>query len=42
MSNLITAQNFKEYRAGLGFTKQDDIKNFFGAKDMIATVDLTI
>lgn len=39
MSNLITAQNFKEYRAGLGFTKQDDIKNFFGAKDMIATVD---
>jgi len=35
----ITAEDFRQYRKRLGFTKQTDVKNFFGAKDIIPTVD---
>lgn len=39
MDNEITAKYFKEYRKELGFTNQDDVKNFFAAKDIAPTVD---
>lgn len=39
MDNEITAKYFKEYRKELGFCKQDDVKKFFAAKDIIPTVD---
>ena len=35
----ITAEHFKEYRHKLGFGNQTDAKNFFGAKDLLPTVD---
>lgn len=36
----ITAEYFKQYRQKLGFSNQSDVKNFFGAKDIIPAVDL--
>lgn len=36
---LIDTKYFKEYRQKLGFTNQQDIKNFFAGKDIIPTVD---
>lgn len=36
---MITTEYFKQYRKGLGFTKQDDVKNFFAAKDITPLVD---
>ncbi len=36
----ITAEYFRNYRQKLGFTNQSDVKNFFGAKDIIPAVDL--
>lgn len=35
----ITAEYFGRYRKGLGFSSQTDVKNFFGAKDIIPGVD---
>lgn len=35
----ITAEYFRRYRQKLGFAKQADVKNFFGAKDITPTVD---
>jgi len=37
--NMINTKYFKEYREKLGFTNQNNAKAFFGAKDIIATVD---
>ena len=37
----ITAEYFRQYRQKLGFSNQADVKNFFGAKDITPTVDLT-
>jgi len=31
----ITAEYFRQYRQKLGFSNQADVKNFFGAKDII-------
>lgn len=36
---MITTEYFKQYRKNLGFTKQDDVKSFFAAKDITPTVD---
>lgn len=36
---MIDAKYFKEYREKLGFTNQNGIKAFFGAKDIVSTVD---
>lgn len=36
---IITADDFRQYRKKLGFTKQADVKDFFGAKDITPTVD---
>ncbi len=36
---LIDTKYFKEYRQKLGFTNQQDVKSFFGGKDIIPTVD---
>lgn len=36
---MINTKYFKEYREKLGFTNQNNAKAFFGAKDIIATVD---
>lgn len=36
---MIDAKYFKEYREKLGFTNQSGIKAFFGAKDIVSTVD---
>ena len=36
---MIDAKYFKEYREKLGFTNQNGIKAFFGAKDIISEVD---
>ena len=35
----ITAEYFKQYRQKLGFANQAAVKNFFGAKDVVPTVD---
>ena len=35
----ITAEYFKQYRRKLGFANQGDAKDFFGAKDIVPTVD---
>ena len=35
----ITSEYFRQYRQKLGFANQSDVKNFFGAKDIIPTVD---
>lgn len=35
----ITAEYFRQYRQKLGFGNQADVKNFFGAKDIVPTVD---
>lgn len=35
----ISAEYFKKYRLDLGFGNQNDVKNFFGAKDISPTVD---
>lgn len=37
---LIDSEYFREYRKRLGFTNQSETKNFFGAKDIIPTVDI--
>lgn len=39
-SITITAEYFKQYRQKLGFGNQADVKDFFGGKDIIPTVDL--
>jgi len=36
----ITTEYFKQYRHKLGFENQTDVKTFWGAKDIIPTVDL--
>ncbi|MBU6431039.1 MAG: restriction endonuclease [Patescibacteria group bacterium] len=36
----ITAEYFRQYRQKLGFNNQADVKNFFGAKDIVPVVDL--
>ena len=36
----INEEYFRRYRQKLGFTNQADVKNFFGAKDIIPIVDL--
>ena len=36
---MISTKYFKEYRLMLGFTNQQNIKNFFAAKDIIPKVD---
>ena len=36
----ITEEYFRRYRQKLGFTNQADVKNFFGAKDIVPAVDL--
>lgn len=36
---MIDAKYFKEYREKLGFTNQNGIKAFFGAKDIVSEVD---
>lgn len=36
----ITTEYFRQYRQKLGFGNQADVKNFFGAKDIVPTVDL--
>ena len=36
----ITAEYFRQYRQKLGFNNQAEVKNFFGAKDIIPVVDL--
>ena len=35
----ITEEYFRQYRQKLGFSNQIDVKNFFGAKDIVPTVD---
>lgn len=35
----ITAEYFRQYRQKLGFANQSDVKNFFGAKDILPTID---
>ena len=37
----ITAEYFREYRKKLGFANQNDVKNYFGAKDIVPMVDLS-
>ena len=37
----ITAEYFRQYREKLGFSKQADVKDFFGAKDILPIVDLS-
>ena len=37
---LIGTEYFRDYRRQLGFTSQAEVKNFFGAKDIVPTVDL--
>ena len=36
----ITTEYFRQYRQRLGFSNQNDVKNFFGAKDIKPTIDL--
>ncbi|NOZ91277.1 MAG: restriction endonuclease [Epsilonproteobacteria bacterium] len=36
---MINTKYFKEYRLKLGFSNQQNTKNFFGAKDIVPTVD---
>src|SRR3989338_11443840 len=36
----ITEEYFRRYRQKLCFTNQADVKNFFGAKDIVPAVDL--
>ncbi len=36
----ISSDHFRQFRQKLGFTNQNDVKNFFGAKDITPTVDL--
>lgn len=38
---MIDNKYYREYRAFLGFTNQNDVKVYFGAKDLSPTVDLT-
>jgi len=37
---VITTEYSRQYRQKLGFNNQADVKNFFGAKDILPTVDL--
>ncbi len=37
---MIPTEYFKEYRQKLGFSNQTNVKKFFGAKDVIPSVDL--
>lgn len=39
MFNKITKDDFKEYRHKLGFSNQNNLKDFFGAKDIRPTID---
>ena len=34
-------KHFKEYRSQIGFTRQDDVKKFLGAKDIVADIDFS-
>jgi hypothetical protein len=36
----ISSEYFKDYRRRLGFTRQDEVKAFFGAKDIVPAIDL--
>ena len=36
---MIDTKYFREYRALLGFSNQNNVKNFFGAKDITPLVD---
>jgi hypothetical protein len=36
---MIDSKYFKEYRSKLGFSNQQNLKKFFGAKDIIPTID---
>lgn len=36
---IITAEYFRQYRKKLGFSNQGGVKDFFGAKDIVPTVD---
>jgi hypothetical protein len=38
-NNIIDTKYFRQYREKLGFTNQNGVKAFFGAKDIIPTVD---
>lgn len=37
----ITVEYFRQYRQKLGFSNQADVKDFFGAKDIMPTVDFS-
>jgi len=37
---LITTEYFRQYRKKLGFSNQNNVKDFFGGKDITPTVDL--
>ena len=39
LSNMVDTKYFKEYRLRLGFNNQQNVKKFFGAKDITPTVD---
>ena len=39
MNTIITTPYFKTYRHELGFTNQNDTKQFFAGKDITPTVD---
>lgn len=39
MNTSINTKYFKEYRKELGFTNQNDVKQFFAGKDIKATID---
>ncbi|MBU1289958.1 restriction endonuclease [Patescibacteria group bacterium] len=41
MAKEITTKYFKQYRQKLGFANQMDVKKFFGAKDVLPTVDFS-
>lgn len=34
-------EQYKNYRRQIGFTNQDDVKDFFGAKDIVPSIDLS-
>jgi hypothetical protein len=38
-NNIIDSRYFREYRGKLGFSNQSGVKVFFGAKDIVPTVD---
>ncbi len=38
---MITTEYFRQYRQKLGFSNQANVKNFFGAKDIVPAIDLS-